>query len=270
MVMTVGRAARIAFFAALIPACSVKLDDPAGFIQPDAATDAPGLEASIDAEEEEEPDAAMITIDAPRCSARQVVMVFDGITLTRGATNALTKSALWIGEDNQGTTRDVPSYRNGDGTRETAIAGIMTEVQARLAQFPLTVIRATETTLPTTGEFIMVVVGGTAADVGSNFGQARNLLDCGDAAPNDIAWIADNAPIDEIDDLAVGAIAYGLGLGGTSAGDNCLCQWRTNCTKTAGNCTLSTAAQATNAQDVCGQTPNPQNQIAAFETAFCQ
>lgn len=268
--MTVGRAAWIALFAALIPACSVKLDDPAGFSQQDAGIDAPGLEASVDAEDGDEPDAQMITIDAPRCSARQVVMVFDGITLTRGATNAATKTAQWIGEDGNGTTRNVPAYRSNDGNRETVIAGLITEVQARLSQFPIIVTRATESTLPTTGEFIMVVVGGTAGNVGSNYALARNLLDCGDAAPNDIAWIAENAAVDEIDDLAIGAIAYGLGLGGTSDGDNCLCQWRTQCAPSAGNCTLSTAAQATNNQDVCGQTPNPQNQIAAFEAAFCQ
>lgn len=268
--MTVGWAARVALFAVLMPACSVKLDDPAGFIPQDAAIDAPDLDPSVDAADGDEPDAEMITIDAPRCSARQVVMVFDGITLTRGATNAATKTAQWIGEDGNGTTRTVPAYRNADGNREAVIAGVIAEVQARLAQFPIIVTRATESTLPTAGELVLVVVGGTAANVGSNYALARNLLDCGDAAPNDIAWIAEAAAIDEIDDLAVGAIAYGLGLGGTSDGTNCLCQWRTQCTPSAGNCTLSTAAEATNAQDVCGQMPNPQNQVAAFEAAFCQ
>ncbi len=266
----VGRAARVALFAALIPGCSVKLDDPAGFSQQDAAIDASSQDAATDAEDDGAPDAPMITIDAPRCSARQVVMVFDGITLTRGAANAATKTAPWVGEDGNGTIRNIPAYRNADGNRETVIAGVLAEVQARLAQFPIIVTRATESTLPTMGEFIMVVVGGSNASSGSSYTLARNVLDCGDTAPNDVAWIAENAPIDEVDDLAVGAIAYGLGLGGTSDGDNCLCQWRTQCTPNAGNCTLSTAAQATNGQDVCGQTPNPQNQLAAFEAAFCQ
>lgn len=246
--------------------CFAKLADSDQNNQtPDARVDAaPGIDADESEPDAEEPDAAEILPDAPRCAARQVVLQFQGQTLNPGPSDARTLTATWAGEANGGTQVTLPPYLQNNPDRQTVINSIIDRVRTHLAQFPIIV----STTPPPTGEYVLVVLGGTNAQAGTPYTWARNVLDCGDAQPNDVMWIADNTPIDKVDDYIVGGIAYGLGLGGTNDPGNCMCSWRNNCQQAAGDCTLSTAINAVN--DVCTQTGNPQNQTAAFEAAFCQ
>jgi hypothetical protein len=70
----------------------------------------------------------------------------------------------------------------------------------------------------------MIVLGGTANQVGSRFGGAVNTLDCGDAAKSDVAWISDGvSPNQRVVNFAVGAIGFGLGLTATSDPLDCMC-----------------------------------------------
>lgn len=263
MSLTVSRLALPALV--LCAGCFAKLDaQPAG--DGDSSDDAsPGNGGSgDDSAPDAARDAAAVAVDAPNCAERQVVLMFEGVTLTRGPSDALARTASWVGEATGTTTASIPPYRLGDPNRLTLITQITERVRAKLAQFPIIVV----TELPATENYVLVALGGTAADSGSSYGIARNVLDCGNAAPNDVSWIADGTAIDKVDDYVVGAIAYGLGLGGTEDPGNCMCSWRNGCRQNAGECALSASITAVN--DVCAQTPNPQDQVAAFDAGFCQ
>lgn len=262
MGITVRRAALLGLV--LLAGCFAKLESAPGSddgddLPGDTSVDPPLLDADPGAE----PDAAPALPDAPTCSERQVVLLFDGVQLTRGPSNAAARTASWVGEANGATVATIPAYRAGDPNRAAVIAQITDRVRAKLAQFPITV----ATTAPATGDYVLVALGGTAQQSGSAYGIARNVLDCGNAAPNDVSWIADATAVDQVDDVVMGAIGYGLGLGGTNDPGNCMCSWRNECQR-QGDCSLATSITAVN--DVCAQTPNPQNQVAAFDAGFCQ
>jgi hypothetical protein len=134
-----------------------------------------------------------------------------------------------------------------------------------LSQFPITIV----TTRPAAGPYVMIVFGGTPQTVNVPFINAVNHLDCGDANKNDVGIVFDNATpatTQKAADYAIGAIGFGLGLTGTTDPANCMCSWLTQCTQSAGPCTLSSSIQS---DPRCNQT-NPVDQVAAFRTAFCQ
>ena len=226
------------------------------------AVDAPAT--GIDATGSNTPtDATVVAPDGPRCSARSVVLKFDGVTLTKGPSDAKTLTASWIGVTDGATTATVPPFLATDGNRLALIAAVTDRIRTGLAQFPIQVLTAP----PATGNYVLIAFGGQATALGTPYTYATNELDCGDVRPNDLAWVSDVVPFDKIDDYAIGAIGYGLGLTGTTDPGDCMCGWGTQCNQpTTTQCTLATTATA---EVQCAGQVNPQREVAAFETAFC-
>lgn len=200
----------------------------------------------------------------PLCASRTVYLNFEGQKLTQGPSDATLNRASWM-LILQGTA---PPYQSGNTNRAAVIQNIVNGVTAQLSQFPITVV----TQRPMTGNYVMIVFGGQAAQVGSRFGGAVNQLDCGDARPNDVAWISDGvSPIQRVVNSAVGAIGFGLGLTATLAPTDCMCGWDNQCTSNnnvACNLTSPINRDANANQRCAGLTT--QDEIATFHKAFCE
>jgi hypothetical protein len=200
----------------------------------------------------------------PQCASRSVYLNFEGQKLTRGPSDAALNQASWM-QIAEGTA---PPYLGGNPDRGTAIQAIADGIAAQLAQFPLQV----TTRRPASGSYMMLVFGGTAADVGSNFGGAVNQLDCGDARPSDVAWLSDNGKSTQrAINTAIGAIGFGLGLTATSDPRDCMCGWDNACTRDDSvACRLgSPIARDPKARQLCPDL-TPQDEIGAIRTAFCR
>lgn len=200
----------------------------------------------------------------PQCASRAVYLNFDGQKLTRGPSDAVLNQASWMQID-QGAA---PPYQDGNPDRGTLIEAITDGVTAQLAQFPVSV----TTRRPSSGGYMMLVFGGTADQVGSSFGGAVNQLDCGDARPNDVAWLSDNIKTTQrAINSAIGAIGFGLGLTATSDPRDCMCGWDNGCARDDSiACRLgSPIARDPKARQLCPDL-TPQDEIAAIRTAFCR
>jgi hypothetical protein len=210
-------------------------------------------------------DANVTNIDAPPACAngRQVYLAFEGVTLTNAATDATQNHAAWIGVG----TAAVPPFHPNDANRMGEIQTIVDGVKSRLAGTPITVV----TTRPASGPYVMVVLGGSNTIVGSNYTYATSDHDCGDLVKNDVGWVSDAPSLSYVPDLIVGTIGWGLGLQGTSDPADCMCAWANNCQSASGACTLSSSIATTisNGNTTCPN-QNPQNEVAAFSTLFCQ
>jgi hypothetical protein len=204
--------------------------------------------------------------DAPRCSNGRVVYLnFEGQTLMDApASDAMQNRASWMTIP-QGTA---PRYKAAAADRDQQIQAIVGGVRQQLSSFPITVV----TTRPATGPYVMIVYGGTRDLVGSNYGSAVNELDCTDAQKSDVAWMSDNvSPIQRVVNYSIGAIGFGLGLTATTDPRDCMCGWANGCAQDqTGPCRLSQMiARDPNATQRCPGVTS-QNEVAAFEAAFCQ
>ncbi len=225
---------------------------------PDASTGGGGRgDAAVD---------AAVAPDAPQCmNGRVVYLNFTGQALTAGAvSDATTNTASWM----QKPTGTAPGYRLGNANRLTDITTITDGVKTQLSRFPITVV----TQRPATGPYVMIVFGGTAAQVGSRFGAAVSALDCGDTVKSDLAWIGDNtSPNQRVINTAIGAVGFGLGLTATLDPLDCMCGWDNTCQSNNGAaCKLGgpiARDQAAN-QRCAGLTT--QDEPATFSAAFCQ
>lgn len=216
---------------------------------------------------------------APACpTGRKVFLEFLGVTLTDAATSdAPANTAQWLTT----TNAVIPQWRQGSATRATEIQEVIDGVKQRLSTTPIEVVTAR----PTSGTYVMVVLGGANVNnggtVGTIYSYATSFHDCDDTVKNDVAWISDmnpaatglaaDAPTSLVADLVVGAIGWSLGLDGTTDTGDCMCGWANGCTSAAGACTLagSIAVSITNpAETACHQ--QNQNETAAFTTNFCQ
>jgi hypothetical protein len=242
-------------------ACGVELSG--GAASTDAAPGQSGSDAATgafeDAAVEPEPDAA------PACfNGRVVYLNFEGVTLTRGTSDATQNRAAWL----QRASGTAPKYRANSASRLTDIQQITDGIRQQLADFPITVV----TERPATGPYVMIVFGGTAQDVASFYGAAVNQLDCGDAQKSDVAWIADAvSPNQRVINVAIGAIGFGLGLTATTDPLDCMCGWANSCSASnTGACRLTdNIARDPNATQLC---PNvtTQNETQTFREAFCE
>jgi hypothetical protein len=199
----------------------------------------------------------------PACASRAVYLSFDGQKLTRGPSDAIHNQASWMTID-QAT---VPPYQATNPDRDAAIRTIFDGVRAQLAQFPIDV----TVTRPTSGSYVMIVFGGRARQVGSDFGSAVTALDCGDLRPDDVAWISDTvSPAQAVVNSAIGAIGFGLGLTATSDPRDCLCGWDNDCVSDdSAPCRLgSPIDRDPMAIQLCPDR-TPQDEVAAFRAAFC-
>ncbi len=198
-------------------------------------------------------------------NGRVIYLAFDGETLTHATQSDATQhKASWIGAANV----TVPSFHPGSSTRAADLQTVVDGVKSRLAGTPIQIV----TTRPATGPFVEVVFGGTKTDVASIYGQATNFHDCGDTVKSDVAWVSEQSNLSFTADLAVGAIGWGLGLDGTLSTADCMCGWANNCSSAAGACTLSQsiATSITYTSETACPNNNPQNEVAAFTTLFCQ
>jgi len=198
------------------------------------------------------------------CTSRSVYLNFDGQVLIQGPSDATLDQASWM----QIPLGVAPPYQ-GSGTtdRATTIKTIVDGVTAQLSQFPINV----TIKRPTSGNYMMIVFGGLASDVGSNFVGAVDQLDCGDTRPNDVAWISDNGKSNQrAINSAIGAIGFGLGLTATSDPHDCMCGWDNGCSRDDSiPCRLgSPIARDPAARQLCPDL-SPQDEVAAIRTAFC-
>lgn len=196
---------------------------------------------------------------------RKLYLNFDGQPLTRGApSDAVQNRASWMGN----TSATVPPYKQGDANRTLYIQQIVDGTKARLAGKPIVVV----TTRPAAGPYVMVVLGGDQDIVGTIYSFATNQHDCGDTVKSDIGWISDAPSVTYVPDLVVGTVGWGLGLNGTADPTGCMCGWANGCSSAAGACTLSPsiATTALSSPETPCPNQNPQNEVAAFSTGFCQ
>jgi hypothetical protein len=205
-------------------------------------------------------------IDAPACfNGRVVFLSFEGETLTKGATSDATSNhASWM----QITSGTAPPYHAGGSNRTAEIQAIVDGVTAQLSGFPIIVV----TTRPTSGQYVMIVYGGTPQQVGSRFNGAVQQLDCGDATRNDVAWVADNVtPNQKIVNFSIGAIGFGLGLTATLTTTDCMCGWDNACiSDNTAACTLTQGiTRDPNANQKCNGLVS-QDETTTFSAAFCQ
>ena len=245
--------AQIALAAALCSGCSAQISDGrdpslGGITTPDAGPGT-GTGTAGDA-------------GSTACSRRTVYLNLAGQALSQGPSDATLNQAQWMNMP----AGLAPPYRFTDTGRDTAIQTIVDGVTRQLAQFPITVTRIR----PSTGNYVMIVYGGIASVVGSNFGPAVNELDCGDTRPNDVAWIADSVTGQRAINTAIGAIGFGLGLTATIDPRDCMCNWDNGCRPdNSAPCTLgSPIARDPQANQRCAGTTS-QDEVAAFRTAFC-
>lgn len=205
---------------------------------------------------------------APLCAnPRRVFLSFEGETLTDAQTsNSQQNRASWM-TIASGTA---PRYKSGAGDRDAQIQAIVDGLRAQLAAFPNIEI---VTTRPTSGDYMMLVYGGQANQVGSRFGGAVQELDCDDSTTrNDVAWISDGVNgTQRIVNFSIGAIGFGLGLTATLDPNGCMCGWDNLCQQNNVPCTLSANIQRDpDARQRCAGAGATQNEIQAFTDGFCQ
>lgn len=248
----------------LLAACGAQLSTASNNSQVDASNseiDAPGGSHHHDGGGGGQQDAPTTT--AACGNGRKLYLAFDGVTLTQAATSSTQNTAAWIGV----TTASVPPFHSGDANRTTEIQTIVDGVKSRLAATPIEVV----TTRPASGLYVMVVLGGTNTIVGSNYSYATSDHDCGDTVKNDVGWVSDTPSLSYVPDLVIGTVGWGLGLQGTNDPTDCMCAWANNCSSASGACTLSASiATTTSSNNTTCPNQNPQNEVAAFSTQFCQ
>lgn len=209
------------------------------------------------------PDAGMQP--ATCANGRKLYLNFDGVTLTRTTPSDATQNKVsWMSN----TSATVPPFHDGSGTRIADIAAIVAGVKSRLTGRPIDVV----TTRPASGPYVMVVFGGTRDLVGTTYSYATNEHDCGDLVKSDVGWVSDEPSVSYVPDLVIGTIGWGLGLNGTNDPNGCMCGWANNCDSASGACTLSASIASTTSSSPATTCPNqnPQNEVAAFSTGFCQ
>ncbi len=245
---------------ALLAACGAQLTTASNNSQVDASN------SGVDAPGGTQHDASSGGTDAPMtacASGRKLYLAFEGQTLTHAATDSTQNTAAWIGV----TTANVPAFHPGLTNRATEIQTIVDGVKSRLAGTPIEVV----TTRPASGPYVMIVLGGTNTIVGSNYSYATSDHDCGDTVKNDVGWVSDTPSLSYVPDLIIGTVGWGLGLQGTNDPTDCMCAWANSCTSASGACTLSSSiATTTSSGNTTCPNQNPQNEVAAFSTQFCQ
>jgi hypothetical protein len=246
-----------ALAVALLAACNAQISDGLG-ANVAMLIDAP---SDITADPAPGPDST----PAPSCASRTLYLNFDGQTLTKGPSDATLNQASWLSNIQIGTA---PPYLDGVADRAATIQSIVNGVRMQLAQFPITVV----TIRPAAGPYVMIVLGGKQATIGSRFSAAVNQLDCGDTRPSDVAWIGDNVtPVQHVVNTVIGAVGFGLGLTGVADPEDCMCAWANACVAdTTVACKLrASVARDQAATQLCPSAGPTQDEVAALRTAFC-
>ncbi len=253
----------------LILVAIVGCGDDSGSIIPDAA--APG-DARVDGPR---PDAGPFNCaTSPTAGTHRIFLAFDGVSLTRATSDSALNQFSVI--DPSITTAVIPAWKTGAADRAAQIQTIVCMMRQALYAFDVEVV----TTRPATGDYEMIVFGGSPSDLGfSSQGLVLTSLsakDCANANQRDVAWVAerpDGSFTLTASEAANGASAMhgvGNGLAASTIGTNCMCAVAVpyNCDTNA-TCSFSTTSPiAPNGGNFCSAPGTTENQVAKLLARF--
>ena len=229
------------------------------------------------------PQDALILVDAPPdvptgCAAlpaggtHKVFLQFEGATLTRAASDATLNQFTII--EGSHATATVPRWKAAAVDRAAQIQSVVCAMRESLLPFDVEVV----TTRPAAGDFEMVVIGGSYADLGYTFGSNTFIFsfaspDCANANTRDVSWVAERTQpaaataltAAETANNATAGIGIGDGLGASKAPLNCMCSVTAGEIVTCGTevpCTFSTSATFQLGGDVCSAGGAAEDQVA--------
>lgn len=165
------------------------------------------------------PDCTAKGLSPHAVGKRIVYLAFDGITLTRvqnAADEDATTNKSWIVDN---STETIGAFQTsqlsstGGLSRSQIINRVINDLYASHADFDVEF----TTTRPTSGQYNMVVFGGTCSSVTGSSGCAGIAMgDCGDFLPSNITFVFPyNLRVGDLAATASQEWAHGIGLGHT-------------------------------------------------------
>lgn len=210
---------------------------------------------------------AQIPVDAPTMCPPQTTMPlptgahvvylnFDGVTLTKCAVADSRANCTDLIKQDPSV---IPPYMDGNVDRQTRIDFIVTTVQRALAPYSVDVV----TTRPASGDYLMVVLGGSATQLGFSNVSGVASQPCSAANRNLVTLEFDDVLLGiPQSSLVLSDIGVMIGMGLTTDTNDCANRtedWTSVCTYGA----MATAAPQNN----CGHTPT-QDEPALLAAAF--
>lgn len=195
------------------------------------------------------PDATSNLIDAAPPDCNVVFLNFESQALTLGVEDSSLNQSSII---NAPVT--VPAYLVNDVDRDAKMAEIATQVSGTLGLLDVVVV----TDRPATGDYTMVMMGGSSTDSGlaSGIGGISAFAGCNQPIPKRITFAFDTIvgtaqPAFASANIAMGSYLVGLGTPTSSDPTDCLC-WDSPTCNQPGACTLGDAATPRYDQSICG------------------
>jgi hypothetical protein len=201
-------------------------------------------------------DAAPIHCTAPATDAHAAAMYtlfvsIEGVTLTPcGDNDARTNCSTLVQQETA-----FPRFLDGNVNRAEWLDDIFGLVRMRLAPFSIDVV----TTRPASGDYQMIVIGGTPALVGvpSNVAGIAPFK-CGQNSRNNVSIVFDQGELPTRFDYANSILSdtgVFAGIPGATLSDDCLCRGAGNCRIDRGKaCTYGVDVPVDPSQFGCGQT----------------
>ncbi|MDQ3365643.1 MAG: hypothetical protein M3680_09455 [Myxococcota bacterium] len=227
-------------------------------------------------------DAAPLSSDAAThdasgviCNARtaggthKLFLQFEGQTVTRGENDATQNTARWVAQGRP--TATIPAWRPMAADRAAHIETVTCRVREALYPFDVDVV----TTRPSSGDYEMVVIGGSSADLGHAQGiSGFSGVDCENSNVRDIAWVADRIESGALEPALVannigGVVGVGNGLDASSDPANCMCFARsaTDCDAAAA-CGFAVDATRRAGDQICGDPDATEDQLAKLVARY--
>ncbi len=215
---------------------------------------------------------------APTGGAHKLFLVFEGATLTRGASDAVLNR--FSGIDNSLATATIPAWRATAPDRASQIQDVVCDIRESMYPFDVEVV----TTRPTSGDFEMIVFGGSFGDLGHTLGPGTFIFsftnrDCNNASQRDVAWVtehpsagADVLTTIETANYAVAALGLDNGLGASKSATNCMCNLFAGDFGSCPNtevCKFSMTSEFTaNGGNVCSRPGAMENQVVRLQSLY--
>jgi hypothetical protein len=196
------------------------------------------------------PDGAPPPPDA-QANCNTVYLAFDQIDLHVGAEDATVSSSSIIPAD-----ATAPGYRLDAADRETQIAAITDQIVNTLSPLGIDVLSIR----PASGDYTMIVIGGSSTDVGlqAGLGGVSSFAGCDQPVPKRITYAFDTVngvhqPEIGVANIAIGSFLVGLGTPTSSDAADCLCWDAPGCGgAVAAACTIGGATTPRYDSSVCG------------------
>lgn len=180
----------------------------------------------------------------PASGANVYYLNFDGAGLTPGADDPSANQSQLVSN-----SVTIPAYLAGDAQRTSKIQTLIDEVEAILAPYDVAVV----TTRPSSGEYDMLIAGGTSQMVGLPAGQpAVAVVDCTATPPPHISLLFDLSTGHDAARQIVGALGVSHGISATTKSSDCMCIADGSCTTLASVCTVSTTNTDVSSNVFCG------------------